>query len=273
MKLLKAVLILSIVMIGCQQSEDNYSNNSLYSTLWVQTAAEYDALTLQVYNTAERMLPIALEDKEWTASIEQGGNFESLPPAVILDLDETAIDNSFYQARNILDETSFEYDTWNSWVREKQAGAIEGAVSFANKANEMGVAVFYITNRLAEVEAETIENLLELGFPVEEGRVMSNGGQPDWNYDKIERRKVVSNDYRVLMMVGKDLYDFVPAGDYSLEERRELVHKHADKWSVKWFILPNAVYGSWEHALYTGDEETGEDRQKRRLELLKDRRN
>lgn len=273
MKKICSVLFAALFMIGCNQPQENTSNNSLYSTLWAQHSAEYEALTIQIYNNAERMLSIALKDNQWTASLDQGTNYESLPPAIIMDLDETAIDNSFYQARNILDKTSFEYDTWNSWVREQQAGAIEGAVSFANKANEMGIAIFYITNRLAEVEPETIENLLELGFPVEDGRVMSNGGQPDWNYDKIERRKVVSEDYRVLMMIGKDLYDFVAAGDYSAEERRELVHEHSDKWSVKWFILPNAVYGSWEQALYTGDEETEYDRQKRRLEMLKDKRN
>ncbi len=96
--------VCSVLLIGCNLPRENTSNNSLYSTLWTQHSAEFEALTIQIYNTAERMLPIALEDNQWTASLDQGENYESLPPAIIMDLDETAIDNSFYQARYILDE-------------------------------------------------------------------------------------------------------------------------------------------------------------------------
>ncbi len=260
---------------ACQTSNQtvDYSNNTLYSTLWIQTAAEYEALTYQAYNTAESLLPVALEDSSWTASLEQEDPYFDKPPAIILDLDETAIDNSFYEARGILDQTGYDAVTWNNWVREAEAEAIKGALELTNDANDLGIAVFYITNRDAEVQPYTEQNLLELGFPVEEGSVMSNGGQPDWTSAKINRRKVVTENYRVLMLFGDDLNDFVPAREISIDERKALAEQYSDHWGVKWFVLPNPNYGSWERALYTGDEQTEEEMQQTRLNLLKDKRN
>lgn len=274
MKKILAILFIIQVFTACQTQKQalDTSSKTLYSTLWIQYSAEYDALAYQAYNAADRFLPVALADSSWTASLEQGDNYRHLPPAIILDLDETAIDNSFYEARVILDKTSFNPDTWNEWVREKQAEAIKGAVELTQKADEMGIAVYYITNRDAITEQETIDNLVALGFPVADGSVMSNGAKPDWISSKIVRRNLVASNYRILMIFGDDLNDFLPARTLSMEERKRLVTQHADKWSVKWFVFPNANYGSWERALYTGDEETEEDRQNRRLELLKDKR-
>jgi len=275
MKNLFTLLIIVQVFTACQTQQQalDTSGKTLYSTLWMQHAAEYEALSFQAYNTAERLLPVALADSSWTASLEQGESYHHLPPAIILDLDETAIDNSFYEARVILDKASFNPETWNNWVREKEAEAIKGAVELTKKASEMGISVYYITNRDAITEQETIDNLIALGFPVADGTVMSNGARPDWTSSKIVRRNLVASRYRILMIFGDDLNDFLPARNISMEERKRLVQKHSDMWSVKWFILPNANYGSWERALYTGDEVTEEDRQNRRLELLKDKRN
>lgn len=271
--------VLSVLFIAlftaCQTSNQtvDYSNNTLYSTLWIQTAAEYEALTYQAYNTAESLLPVALEDSSWSASLEQEDPYFDKPPAIILDLDETAIDNSFYEARGILDQTGYDAVTWNNWVREAEAEAIKGAVELTNDANDLGIAVFYITNRDAEVQPYTEQNLLELGFPVAEGSVMSNGGQPDWTSAKVNRRKWVAENFRILMLFGDDLNDFVPARGISINERKALAEQYSDHWGVKWFVLPNPNYGSWERALYTGDEQTEEEMQQTRLNLLKDKRN
>lgn len=253
-------------------TDSNYSNNTLYSTLWIQTAAEYEALTYQAYNTSGRLLPVALEDSSWTASLEQGDAYADLPPAIILDVDETVLDNSVYEARGILDNTGFDPDTWKSWVREMEAEAIKGAVELTSQADEMGVSVFYITNRSADVQAATEQNLRDEGFPVAEGAVMSNGGRPNWTSAKTERRELVAEDYRVLMLFGDDLNDFVPARGISIDDRKQLVEEHQDKWGFKWIVLPNPNYGSWERALYSGDEQTDEERQQSRLDRLKDKR-
>lgn len=271
---LPLLLISVFLFASCQTAEvaTDRSNNTLYSTLWIQTAAEYEALSYQAYNTSAALLETALEDSTWTASLEQEGDFENLPPAIILDLDETALDNSFYEARGIVDQSGFDPDTWNAWVNEQEAEAIKGAVELTRQAHDQGISVFYITNRDAAVQQATEQNLKDLGFPVAEGSVMSNGGQPDWTSAKTERRSLVSANHRVLMLFGDDLNDFLPARDISIEERKEKVEEYKNHWGVKWFVLPNPNYGSWERALYSGSEETGEERQQSRLNRLETKR-
>ena len=274
MKYYFAGLAIICLFASCQTTEviNDTSNNTLYSTLWIQTAAEYEALTHQAYNTSARLLPDALEDSAWTAALQQGDSFHELPPAIILDVDETVLDNSFYEARGIIDKTGYQTKTWNNWVREMKAEAIKGAVDLTTRADEMGVAVFYITNRSADVQAATEENLREQGFPVSENSVMSNGGRPEWTSAKTARRQLVADDFRVLMLFGDDLNDFVPARGISIDQRKQLVEDHRDKWGYKWFVFPNPNYGSWERALYTGDEESAEEEQQTRLNRLKTKR-
>jgi len=269
-----SLFALLFLFASCQTSEKitDTSNNTLYSTLWIQTAAEYEALSYQAYNTSAAFLETALKDSSWTASLEQGGNYAELPPAIILDLDETALDNSFYEARGIIDKTGFDPETWNEWVREMEAEAIKGAIELTSMADKQDISVYYITNRDAVVQEATEQNLKDLGFPVAEGAVMSNGGRPEWTSAKTERRKFVAEDHRILMIFGDDLNDFLPARDISIEERKQRVEEHANKWGVKWFVLPNPNYGSWERALYTGDEETDRERQQTRMDRLETKR-
>jgi acid phosphatase len=101
---------------------------------------------------------------------------------------------------------------------------------------------------------------------------MSNGGRPNWTSEKTERRQLVANDHRVLMLFGDDLNDFVPARGISIDERTQLVEEHRDKWGFKWFVFPNPNYGSWERALYTGDEQTDAERHQTRIDRLKTKR-
>ncbi|MFO7845666.1 MAG: HAD family acid phosphatase [Balneolaceae bacterium] len=269
-----SLFVLLLLFASCQATEQitETSNNTLYSTLWIQTSAEYEALSYQAYNTSSALIETALDDSMWTASLEQGNSYTDLPPAIILDLDETAMDNSFYEARGIIDQTGFDPETWNAWVTEEEAEAIKGAVELTTGAADLGVEVFYVTNRDAAVQESTEANLRELGFPVAEGSVMSNGGRPEWTSAKTERRKLVAGDYRILMLFGDDLNDFLPAREISIEERKQLVEEHRNKWGVKWFVLPNPNYGSWERALYYGDEESEEEQQQTRLDQLETKR-
>lgn len=246
-------------------------NASTLSTLWIQNAAEYKALSHQAFNTAERFLPHALDDDQWTASMEQGDNYENLPPAIVLDVDETVLDNSYYQARLILESESFSPDTWNQWVSEKQATAIEGAVSLTNLADSLGIKVFYVTNRDVSTEKETIENLRMLGFPLSDNirTVLTNGARKDWSSAKTERRKWIAGRYRILMIFGDDLNDFLYAKNTTMTEREKMVAKHKDKWGYQWYVLPNPVYGSWEQALVNFESVSAEEKKDQWINHLK----
>ena len=138
----------------------------LDATLWMQTAAEYEALSRQIWVAAERLLPEAVDDTAWTAAVEQEGGAGALPPAVIVDVDETMLDNSPYAARLIERDEPFTEASWAEWVNEARARPVPGAVEFARRARELGVEVFYVTNRLANLEEGTRRNLAAAGFPL-----------------------------------------------------------------------------------------------------------
>lgn len=230
-------------------------HDNLNATLWMQAAAEYRAAALGSYALARRQLDAALADSSWDAlpSAERGAiarrGFESLPPAIIADADETLIDNSALQARNIRAGSGFDYARWLAWVDEARARAVPGALEFAQYAASRGVTIYYITNRDAPAEVEaTVANLRQLGFPVaaDAGNVMLRGDARAPSREKGERRRWVGERHRVLLLLGDNLGDFLDGIGGSRSEREALVEAHRGLWGERWIMLPNPSYGSWE---------------------------
>lgn len=251
------IILLSFLIISCKSTSTLHQHPTTSSTLWIQNAAEYDALTTMIYQSAAANLALATEDTFWDAIAERGDStYRKLPPAIIVDVDETVLDNSAFQARMIQQNRDFDIEQWNEWVMEAQADAVPGALEFLNGASQRGITVFYVTNREAVVEDGTRKNLQDLGFPLDEDRdmILSSNERDNWTSDKTERRAFIAENYRVLMIFGDDLNDFVSAKNISQQERSELVNEHTRKWGRKWYVLPNPVYGSWESALYGFDE-------------------
>lgn len=228
------------------------AHENLNATVWMQTALEYEAAALQAYRLALLQLDAALADPAWTAAIEQSGNASGLPPAVILDVDETVLDNSYYQARMIRDNTAYATATWDPWVMEAAATAIPGARAFTRYAEQKGVTVFYVTNRTANLEEATRRNLLSEGFPLHAtvDTVLTRGERPEWTASaKGPRRSHVAQQYRVLMLVGDDLGDFIGDAAGTPQERKARTQPHEDWWGRRWIVVPNPSYGSWERAV------------------------
>ncbi len=232
-------LIAILALAGCDRT------GNLNATLWTQTAAEHEALCLQVFATATQ----AVEKRVATPGDK--------PFAVIVDVDETVLDNSPYQARLVLDQEDYSAASWAGWCREARAAAIPGAVAFAQRCQQRGVRVFYVTNRTIEVEAATRTNLAAVGFPLADTQtidVVLSRGDIDVKSSKVARRARVAADHEVIAMLGDDLHDFVDA-EGSVEARRRVVSEHAERWGTQWFVLPNPMYGSWERTLTAGTKD------------------
>lgn len=230
---------------------------SLLSTLWMQTAVESDGVARTAYRLATLQMNRAQADSTWTAFVEQSERgvdaYRALPPAVVLDVDETVLDNSAYQARLIRDDATYDADSWNAWCRERQAEAVPGALAFTQAAVEQGVQVIYLTNRDAAVEEATRDNLRQLGFPVDDApdAVLTQGEREGWEA-KSPRRRWVAERYRVLVSVGDNFGDFVEA-DTTLPVRERLARAYEEYWGTRWIVLPNPQYGSWDGALIDYD--------------------
>lgn len=226
---------------------------NLNAVLWVQTSAEYVGSALQAYTVAQVMLDRALADPTWTAALEQSlaTGYERLPPAIILDVDETVLDNSPNQARQILDNTEFNRTDWHAWVREEQAQPVPGALEFTRYAADRGVTVFYVTNRRHEVEPATRNNLRALGFPLESelDTIYTRDEREDWGSDKGTRRQAIADSHRILLLVGDNLGDFLSDINQSVQLRKEMAQRRPEYWGRRWIVLPNPQYGSWEGSL------------------------
>ena len=226
----------------------------LNPTLWIQTSAEYRVICRTTYAMAARALDAALLDPAWSAAVEQPGTPGLLPPAVIMDLDETVLDNSPFAARLVTDRIPFDPKVWSDWVARAEAGALPGALEFIRYAESKGVTIFYVTNRSADQEAATRANLARLGItlPADADTVLMSRERPEWRSDKGPRRAHVAATHRILLLVGDDLGDFVSGAQEAPEKRIAAAERHGERWGVQWFMIPNPMNGSWEMSLYSG---------------------
>jgi len=231
------------------------AHDNLHATLWMQASAEYQASMRGSFAQARRQLDLALASPDWDAlppaERRIGSGFESLPPAIIVDVDETMLDNSAFQARGVRDNLNFSSERWQSWSNERRALALPGALEFASYAAARGVTVYYVTNRNhAGEQSATADNLLALGFPMlaDHSNLFLKGDPRAPEVAKSARRGWVGARHRVLLLLGDQLGDFVdPPADRA--GRYQAMTAHLAWWGERWIMLPNPTYGDWERAL------------------------
>lgn len=261
------------------------ADNPPLAELWFQTSAEYRAMSYQTYRTAE------LQFDRWAQLLVKRGDGKAYlpgsdkPVAIVLDLDETVIDNSGFQAYCVQNGMLYNDELWKIWIEfqgqnEAAGPAVPGAPEFLKKVEAMGVTPIYISNRTAGQEAPTakvlerhginVENinermLLRFGSKEETARgeaVMKAHGIKAGSEEaaavskgegkKEARRLQVSDKYNVVAYFGDQLGDFeayVPQpGELNAESykaRREEADDYRKHWGTVWFVLPNPMYGYW----------------------------
>lgn len=264
--LILGVLLAALSGSAVQAQETRPAHDMLLANLWMQRAVEYRANALTVYALARIRLDEALADRNWTAApAEQKGDFQNLPPAVVLDVDETVLDNSKYEVWLMRADQSFSTKTWNQFCAAQISVAIPGAVEFTKYAETKGVKVFYVTNRGAETEKDTRENMQKLGFPLG-GNVdtfLMQGEKPDWTGAKSTRRAAIAKDYRVLLNIGDNLGDFDDRYRTSEADRVKAFEAGMPYWGKQWLMLANPTYGSFDTAPYGHDFKKSRDEQRK----------
>jgi 5'-nucleotidase (lipoprotein e(P4) family) len=235
-------------------------DDNLNAVLWVQGSAEYRAVAQTLYRAAADKLDVALAEQHWDALVpgERGNPASGLPPAVILDVDETVLDNSPYQARLVRDGREYNEVTWDRWVAEKKAKPVPGVVDFARAATAKGITLLYLSNRAEHLQAATLENLRTAGLPVKDDSVFLGLGTvvPDCEQNGSEkncRRRLAGQQYRVLMQFGDQLGDFAEILANTPAGRQQLLDEYRDWFGERWWMLPNPTYGSWEPAIFNND--------------------
>jgi 5'-nucleotidase (lipoprotein e(P4) family) len=208
----------------------------LLSVLWFQKSAEMQALYYQGYNIAKSSL---------TENLIKSGN--SQPKAVIMDIDESILDNSPIEAFQVIENVRFSDSLWLAWVKKACARPLPGVLDFVKYAESKGVEIFYVSNRKSPEEYKpTWDNLLKMGFPFADSIhiiLKTDIGS------KETRRKAIAKKYDVLLLIGDNLADF----DMVFDKRGDdlgfgAVKENMNKFGDKFILLPNPMYGPWINA-------------------------
>lgn len=233
------------------------ADDNLNAVLWMQRAAEYRATCETVYHAAADRLDAALKDPDWDALVpaERASAAKGLPPAVVLDVDETVLDNSPYQARLVRSGGEYDEVSWDGWVREEKAQPVPGVLDFAKAATARGITLIYISNRAEHLGPATLSNLRKAGLPVKDDSVFLGLGTfvegcEQEGSEKLCRRQLAGRKYRVLMQFGDQLGDFAQVVANTPDARDALEAQYRGWFGQRWWALPNPSYGSWEPALF-----------------------
>ena len=248
------------------------ANDNLNAMVWFHTSVEYRLVAGQTWRSALLPLDRAIKSPDWDAlaKAERDTPARGLAPAIIVDVDETVLDNSTYEARQVRDDKEFDKASSQAWVDEQAATAVPGAVEFLQSAAHRGVVVFYISNRDVSQAAATFENLRKLGFPVNDASQLLFAGTivpgcTPVGSAKGCRRQLVGRTHRVLMLFGDQLGDLINIPVNTPEGRERTVAPYLGWVGERWFLLPNPMYGSWLQALY--DKESAKTPEQRRRQI------
>ncbi len=242
-------------------SESNNNSGPDMAILWARDSAEYDALAMQAYRAAGDDLPRLIADKSWTALPGQK-KYGQLPPAIIFDVDESLISGAEFQEILVPPFVNSVFDDWNA---ENTATAVPGAVAFAKLARDQGVELFFVTNRPCEKKPDvsdpcpqqttTVQDINEAGIPADADHVMLANERADWDREKVIRRNLIGQKYRIIMLIGDDLSDFIPCVRKKVHapctegataaSRQRQVELYSSYWGSGWYVLPNPMHGSW----------------------------
>lgn len=203
-------------------------------TAWVKQSAEYAALTRQIYRHAQAFV-------EATARDRQPGTW-----AVMLDADETIINNVQYQLEREPKGLGFTQESWTAWVRRREATPIPGSAEFLRRVAAMGGRIAIVTNRLESECEDTRELFRRDGLPFDVMLCRPDGSPSDKNPRFVRvadgRAFGLTAAVEIVAVLGDNILDF-PAQSQRL---RELGDEAFAPFGLKYFVLPNPMYGSWQ---------------------------
>lgn len=222
---------------AAEVTQSDVNNEMVMAVAWMQNSAEYRELCYQAYNVAlERV-------KEAVKNHKKGDK----PLAIVLDADETVLDNSAFEAGLIGTDNAYNSKDWNEWCNAAEALAMPGAAEYLQAVDKLGVDIFYASNRSLSQVPGSAKNFKKIGFPQADAKHMIFKGE---NGNKMERFEKVMQDYDVVVFMGDNTGD-LPINSYhkSQDERNALVDAHKDEFGKRFIVFPNPSYGDWEPAL------------------------
>ncbi len=251
------ILLCFSSLLFCTQPNNQINQEFEVSSAvkWTMNSAEYQIITEHLYRAATRNIAAIEVPKE--------------PWVVAMDVDETLLNNVEYNRRRDLLGLGYSSESWAKWVKEESATPVPGSIEFVTQVFEKGGLIVLITNRERELDSNTWNNLVALGFPLKRNNTCMMGrSQADRNSvgtqgminDKDLRRSQIANGtanycweqypevkeiwnrpLSIVYQVGDNIKDFSQTTQENVDTKSLIKRISSDV-----LLLPNAVYGSWE---------------------------
>lgn len=229
---------------------------------WLYGSGEGGATSMQAYRGfRDFVLRRARARPRRSVVLAEGSTLEAprfipcgrRPLAVVLDVDETALQNLGFE----YDDAGhpgrpYDQERWNRWERTGAQAVLPmpGAVSALQAIRRNGVTVIFNSNRMAATASQSEAALNGAGLgPARHGRTLWLQGDVAPGSAKDPRRAAISRRFCVVAMAGDQLGDFSDlfnARGFPVRDRRTAATSapFAALWGQGWFILSNPVYGS-----------------------------
>ncbi|PIE85942.1 MAG: 5'-nucleotidase, lipoprotein e(P4) family [Bacteroidia bacterium] len=247
--ILSVSMIIAMFFVSCNYQQKNeqmvqkdtvcppHSDHLVMATLWFQKSAECRALQRQTYRMAQMMLEQNLK----TSTCKK-------KKAVVMDVDETILDNSPFEGYLIRNGLIYTLELWQKWTAKADAKLIAGAGEFIKFAKSKNVEVFYVSNRRVNEVDATLKNLKKYDLPYTD--TLHTYFRTDES-SKTARRNLIKKNYEILMLIGDNLTDF---DDLYKTRKADSgfgdVDSTAEMFGSKYILLPNPMYGDWEKTIY-----------------------
>lgn len=235
-----AAALLAVVITGCASATPapTHQPTNLPTTppndlRWVRDSAEYHALVLQAYKVA------AIRVEQQTASRAKGSW------AVVLDADETVISNLQYQIERGRQGLAYSVESWNAWVKRREATPLPGAAEFLARVRALGGRIAIVTNRLGSEcdDTQAVFRAHALAYDVMLCRPDGTPSDKNPRFLSVERGQAFgSGPVEVIVFVGDNILDFP---GLSQQVRASGVGAFSE-FGTRFVILPNPMYGSWQ---------------------------
>ena len=199
---------------------------------WARVSAEHRAIFLEVY-------AMATAHVEQEAARRAPGSW-----AVVLDADETILDNSDYQLERLPFGGRFEAQSWRAWTSRRAAVPLPGAVAFLRRVHELGGRIAIVTNRDAAecADTEAVFHARALAYDVMLCRPEGASSDKNPRFEAVARGTAGLPPLEIVAFLGDNILDF-PGQSQAVRERGD---EDLADFGRRFFVFPNAMYGSWE---------------------------
>jgi 5'-nucleotidase (lipoprotein e(P4) family) len=201
---------------------------------WVRDSAEHRALFIQVFRSATA-------EVEAAAATRQDGTW-----AVVIDADQTILDNSLYQVERERQGLGFTRESWRAWTERQEAVPLPGAKGLLARVRALGGRIAIVTNRRGSEcpDTEAVLRAHDLVYDVILCRPEDGPSDKNARFDAVARGSTPAGlpPLEIVAFLGDNIRDF-PGQDQALRTQGEDAF---GDFGARFFVLPNPMYGSWE---------------------------